>query len=231
MKGIMNHPGFEGLLRASDPLPDAATLAAETEAATAATRRALRRSGALGPVAAFTTYRAPWGLLHVAATGEGVVAVELASETADFVDRLAARLHGRVVPAEDGAVPAEWRARLAAATAQIGEYFAGRRTRFELPVDLAGLSGWDRRVLAGAASLDFGETTSYGALARRIGKPGAARAVGGALGRNPVPILIPCHRIVAADGTLGGYGGSGPVGRAAALAIKRRLLGIEGAWQ
>lgn len=230
----MNDHQFEQLLRAGDPLPNEATLPAETGAAQAATRAALRRAGvraaSSGLAAAFDAFAVPWGLLHVAVTNDGVVSVEFEAETPDFVDRLARRLHGRVVPVEDGAVPASWRDRLAAATAQIGEYLAGRRTAFELPVDLCGLSAWDRRVLAGAASLGFGEVTSYGDLARRIGKPGAARAVGGALGRNPVPIVIPCHRGLAADGTLGGYGGSGPGGRTAMLAVKRRLLRIEGAW-
>lgn len=221
---------FEQLLRAGDPLPDGTTLRRETDRAQTRTRGALRRVAASGLAAAFTTYAAPWGLLHLAATDQGIVAIELAAETPDFVDRLAGRVHGRVVPAEDGAVPGAWREQLDAATAQIGEYLAGRRTSFQLPVDLAGLSGWDRRVLAGAASLGYGELTSYGALARRIGKPGAARAVGGALGRNPVPIVIPCHRVLAADGTLGGYGGSGPGERNAMLAVKRRLLRIEGAW-
>jgi methylated-DNA-[protein]-cysteine S-methyltransferase len=179
----------------------------------------------------FTTYPAPWGLLHLAATGEGIVALALGSDTADFVDRLAARLHRRVVPAEDGAVPESWRDRLAAATDQLGEYLTGRRTRFEVAVDWTGVSDWDRRVLAGAARIGFGETVSYGELARRIGKPGAARAVGGAMSRNPVPLIVPCHRVIAGDGSLGGYGGSGPVERAAALGIKRRLLRAEGAWQ
>ena len=70
-----------------------------------------------------------------------------------------------------------------------------------------GISGWDRRVLEGARTLQRGEVTSYGRLARRIGAPGAARAVGAALGRNPFWLLIPCHRIVAGDGSIGGYGG------------------------
>lgn len=181
------------------------------------------------PIAAFTTCPAPWGMLHVAATAAGIVAVDLGSETPDFVDGLTWRLHGRVLPAEDGEVPAEWRSTLDAATRQIGEWFAVKRQSFHVPIDLR-VSDWDRLVLGGAAQLQYGETTSYGELARRIGRPGAARAVGGAMGRNPVPILIPCHRVVAADGTLGGYGGSTYADRQAALAIKRQLLRIEGAW-
>ncbi len=180
-----------------------------------------------GPAAAFTTCPAPWGQLHVAATASGIVAVDLDSETPDFVDGLTRRLHGRVLPAEDGDVPAEWRATLGAATRQIGEWFAGKRRRFEVPIDLR-VSNWDRLVLDGAARLQYGETVGYGELARRIGRPGAAQAVGGAMGRNPVPLLIPCHRVIAGDGTLGGYGGSNYADRQTALAIKRRLLALEG---
>jgi len=82
--------------------------------------------------------------------------------------------------------------------------------------------------IAAIQSLKTGETVGYGELARRIGRPGAAQAVGGAMGRNPVPILIPCHRVIAGDGTIGGYGGSNYADRRASLAIKRRLLAIEG---
>jgi methylated-DNA-[protein]-cysteine S-methyltransferase len=179
------------------------------------------------PTAAFTMCPAPWGVLHVATTAAGIVAVGLDAETAEFVDGLARRLHGPVLPAEDGDVPAEWRTTLDEATRQIGEWFARERLSFEVPVDLR-VSDWDRLVLAGAARLQYGETASYGELARRIGRPGAAQAVGGAMGRNPVPILIPCHRIVGANGTLGGYGGSTYAGRQAALAMKRHLLALEG---
>jgi methylated-DNA-[protein]-cysteine S-methyltransferase len=185
------------------------------------------RAFAGDPVAAFTTSPAPWGLLHLAATGQGIVAVGLDDETAGFVDGLARRIHGTVLPVEAGEVPAELRAALAAAGREISEFFAGQRRSFDLPIDLR-VSDWDRLVLMGAARLQFGETASYGELARRIGRPGAAQAVGGAMGRNPIPILIPCHRIVAAGGAIGGYGGSNFEDRRAALAIKRRLLAIEG---
>jgi methylated-DNA-[protein]-cysteine S-methyltransferase len=250
MKRIVSDREFEGLLRTGDPLPEPATLAMETAAAQEASRGALRQAvqarraaqrrrvvaargrPAAGPplVAAFTVCPAPWGLLHVAATGGGIVAIRLDAETPAFADDLARRLRGRVVPMEDGAVPAAWRARLAAATAQVGEYLAGRRTRFDLAVDWTGVSDWDRRVLAGAARIGFGETASYAELARRIGKPGAARAVGSAMSRNPVPLIVPCHRVIAADGSLGGYGGATYADRQAALAVKRRLLNLEGAW-
>jgi O-6-methylguanine DNA methyltransferase len=180
-----------------------------------------------GPIAAFTRCPAPWGSIHIAAAARGIVAVDLDAETPDFVDDLARRLRGRVVPAEDGQVPAEWRASLADASGQIEEFLAGKRRTFGLAIDLR-VCDWDRLVLTGAAAIPFGETASYGELARQVGKPGAARAVGGAMSRNPVPILIPCHRVVGANGKLGGYGGSNYADRLAALAMKRRLLALEG---
>ena len=180
------------------------------------------------PVAAFARHPAPWGVLHLAAGDRGLVAIELAAETADFVDDLARRLGGPVVPDIPGTRPA-WHETLAAAGRQLDEYFAGARTRFDLPVDLPGVSAWDRLVLDGARRLAYGEVTSYGNLALAIGRPRAARAVGGALGRNPVPLVIPCHRIVAGDGTLGGYGGGGHGARVRMLDVKRTLLALEGA--
>lgn len=163
----------------------------------------------------------------MAASAAGIVGVGLDEETPAFVDGLARRLHGTVLPAEDGVVPSEWRATLAEATRQIAEFLAGRRRGFDVPIDLR-VSDWDRLVLTGAARLGYGETASYGDLARYIGRPGAAQAVGGAMGRNPVPILIPCHRVVGANRTLGGYGGSTFADRQDGLAIKRALLAIEG---
>ena len=132
-----------------------------------------------------------------------------------------------MLPAEDGGVPAEWRTVLCEATRQIGEFLAGTRRVMTVPIDLR-VSEWDRLVLTGAARLQFGETASYGELARRVGWPGAAQAVGGAMSRNPVPILIPCHRVIAAGRRIGGYGGSNYADRLAALDIKRRLLALEG---
>ena len=90
------------------------------------------------------------------------------------------------------------------------------------------MSDWDRRVLEGVRTIPRGATASYGEVARRIGKPGAARAVGGAVGRNPIGLLIPCHRVIAGDGTLGGYGGSWFGSREELLGLKERLLELEG---
>ena len=94
--------------------------------------------------------------------------------------------------------------------------------------DLADRPAWDRDVLGQVAAIPFGATASYGEIARRVGAPRAARAVGGAVGRNPIGLLIPCHRVIAADGTIGGYGGDAWGSREERLEIKRALLRREG---
>ena len=88
---------------------------------------------------------------------------------------------------------------------ELAEYLAGSRTFFTVPVDLSGLPGFQSEVLAAAARIPYGEMTSYAALARLVGRPRAARAVGNALGANPVPVIVPCHRIIRGDGTWGHY--------------------------
>jgi O-6-methylguanine DNA methyltransferase len=105
------------------------------------------------------------------------------------------------------------------ARAELAEYLAGRRTFFTVPVDLRGVAEFQDRVLAEARRIPFGEVASYAALARRIGHPRAARAVGNALGANPVPVLVPCHRVIRGDGTWGHY--------AFGAALKTRLLELE----
>lgn len=102
--------------------------------------------------------------------------------------------------------------------AELSEYAAGTRHVFTLPVRLEGMTDFGRQVLGACAEIPWGETVTYGELAQRIGNPGAVRAVGGALGRNPLPIVIPCHRVLAASG-IGGFSGG--------LDWKRLLLGLE----
>ena len=102
---------------------------------------------------------------------------------------------------------------------QLDEYFAGTRATFDLPLAPAG-TPFQRRVWAELARVPHGTTVTYGELARRVGRPGASRAVGAAVGRNPISIVVPCHRVVGADGTLTGYAGG--VGR------KAFLLALEG---
>lgn len=109
--------------------------------------------------------------------------------------------------------------RLAGTAEQLREYFAGDRRRFELDVDFTGLTEFQSSVLEAAERIPFGDTVTYGELARRIDRPDASRAVGAALGRNPVPIVVPCHRVVRSDGTLGGY--------TAGTGYKEQLLELE----
>jgi methylated-DNA-[protein]-cysteine S-methyltransferase len=106
----------------------------------------------------------------------------------------------------------------ASACAQLHEYFAGRRTTFELPLAMNG-NPFERRVWRALGDIPYGETTSYGALARDIGHPSAARAVGVANARNPIAVIVPCHRVIGAGGALTGYGGG--------LECKRLLLELE----
>lgn len=106
--------------------------------------------------------------------------------------------------------------------AQLGEYFAGERTTFELPLHLEG-TNFEREAWRALATIPYGETTSYAHQAEVIGRPAAIRAVGGANGRNPIPIVLPCHRVVGSDGSLTGFGGG--------LAIKRWLLDLESGTQ
>lgn len=112
------------------------------------------------------------------------------------------------------------RRHLEKAVAQLHEYFAGKRKEFDLPLDLRGTQH-QQRVWQGLLGIPFGKTLSYGELARRVGTPRAARAVGHACGSNPVWLVVPCHRVVGSDGSLHGYGGG--------LWRKQKLLELEGA--
>ncbi|MFQ5653443.1 MAG: methylated-DNA--[protein]-cysteine S-methyltransferase [Planctomycetota bacterium] len=101
---------------------------------------------------------------------------------------------------------------------QLQEYFSGDRRSFDLPLAPSG-TAFQRRVWAALRKVPYGETVGYGELAGRIGRPAAARAVGAANGRNPIPVIIPCHRVIGKDGTLVGFGGG--------LKLKRQLLDLE----
>lgn len=176
-----------------------------------------------GPEALRTTIASPWGPVHVAASSSGVCGVWLRGEGAAFGLEVARRVGGRVTD-DPEAAPRAARAQLVRARAELLLALDGRPSQVaELPIDWRGVAAWDRRVLEGARRVPRGEATSYGRLARSIGAPGAARAVGAAMGRNPFWILVPCHRVVAGDGSIGGYGG-GPD----SLELKRDLLALEG---
>lgn len=105
------------------------------------------------------------------------------------------------------------------AAAQLKEYFAGKRTEFEIEIELAGTE-FQRDVWLSLAEIPYGKTISYAELATMVGRPSAFRAVGQANGANPIPIVLPCHRVIASGGGIGGYGGG--------LPMKRQLLGLEG---
>lgn len=175
--------------------------------------------------AAFVVLPAPWGPIHVAASDDAIVALEVHTETGRFVGGLEERLRAAVEPRPSRGPRRDL---LDRAASELEAYLRGDRRTFDLPLALGGQRDWDRAVLGGVSGIPWGSVTSYGRLARRIGRTGAARAVGGAVGRNPIGLLIPCHRVIAGDGTLGGYGGEWWGTREAMLGVKRTLLELEG---
>lgn len=125
------------------------------------------------------------------------------------------------IPARDGNVWVESEERTRPYRRQLEEYFAGERRAFDLPLDLQGTE-FEQRCWQALLKIPYGETRSYGDIARAVGSPKAFRAVGRANHNNPVAIVVPCHRVVASDGGLTGYGGG--------LEVKEKLLRLEGAW-
>lgn len=152
----------------------------------------------------------PIGIVHLAASDQGLRRVSFQRDTGAFLDEL----DGRSRWIEDAPQMAEYRQ-------QLLDYFDGELGRFSIPLDLRGVTAFQSKVLSTIAKIPAGAVRSYGQIAAAIGKPKAARAVGQALGSNPIPIVLPCHRVVASDGSLGGYTGG--------LDRKRRLLALEGA--
>lgn len=175
-----------------------------------------------------TTIPGPWGPFHLAATDRGIAALSWLTTDAAFEAALASRIHAPIIDARDAPSNDPRRAHLDGAIAALEALLAGRPSGRALRFDLSDRPPWDRLVLEAVAAIPWGGTASYGEIARRIGAPRAARAVGGAVGRNPVSLLIPCHRVIAADGTLGGYGADGWGSRDERLAMKRELLRREG---
>ncbi|MFE7956826.1 methylated-DNA--[protein]-cysteine S-methyltransferase [Streptomyces sp. NPDC057413] len=157
------------------------------------------------------------GPLLLAATGEGLVSVVFHATDAvreRALERIAQRLGTEPVEAPGSPLLAE-------AIRQVEAYFAGARRDFALPLDWSLVSGFNRQVLRELADgVPYGTVVGYGDLARRVGQPGAAQAVGIAMGSNPLPVVVPCHRVVESDGGIGGFGGG--------LETKRKLLALEG---
>ncbi|MCZ7525418.1 MAG: methylated-DNA--[protein]-cysteine S-methyltransferase [Acidimicrobiia bacterium] len=184
-----------------------------TEAAAAAAERFVtvaEREG-LADVA-YATVESPVGPLLAAATPRGLVRLAFPGEAPDVVvGQLAALVSPRVL---------ELPRRLDGARRELDEYFAGRRRAFDLPLDWSLVHGFGRAVLRATARIPYGSTSTYARVAARAGNPRAARATGNALGANPIPIVIPCHRVLRTGGALGGYGGG--------LPVKELLLELEG---
>jgi len=172
-----------------------------------------------------TIFKTKWGWIGLATTDRGVSAVVLPKPTRRAVERdlMSGRsLNGvgarRAVPLPAEAKPAA--RHLRTARAAIVAYLAGKARSFALPLDWGDHSPFQMKVWEVLRGIPYGRVRSYGWVARKIGKPRAARAVGSACGANPVPLLVPCHRVVAGDGSLGGFSGG--------LPNKKRLLKLEG---
>ena len=186
----------------------------EDEAAAAAARLVDRAEDERLVKVAYAGFDSPLGRGYVAATARGVVGVALPGRSEDvFLAELAGGVSPRVL---------ESPGRLDEVRRELDEYFAGRRTRFDLPLDWSLVTpGFYGRVLRQTAKLPYGVTATYGEVAARAGNPRAFRAAGTALATNPIPLVVPCHRVLRAGGVLGNYGG-GPE-------MKRFLLELEGA--
>ena len=190
-------------MRKPDPLAQAVTDARE---------RLAHRAKRLGlATVGYDTRDSPLGPLWVAIGPRGVAAIHYGSEPdARDLRRIVATYGPGVVPD---------RKRPARLARELDQYFAGRRKTFDLDVDLSGLTDFQRRVLRAIARIGYGRLDTYAHIAKTNGNVRASRATGAACGANPIPIVVPCHRVVASDGSLGGYAGG--------LPVKRLLLGLE----
>jgi methylated-DNA-[protein]-cysteine S-methyltransferase len=196
---------IEQLLRGGGDVSDAARAAAERAAGVA------RASGLVDVSYAFEP--SPVGDLLVAVTPRGLIRIAYnANEVSDRVlEELAARVSPRVLEAP---------AALDDVRRELDEYFEGKRTGFDIPIDWRLHDGFGRRVLRATARIPFGKVLTYGEVAAKAGSPRAFRAAGNALGSNRMPIIVPCHRVVASGGKIGGYTGG--------LERKEYLLELEG---
>jgi len=161
-------------------------------------------------------FNTEWGWIGLAATARGVSAVVLPKATRRAVELELTGRGGLRTPR-----PPERRSdHIKAARSAITAYLHGKARGFDLPLDWGDHSPFQVKVWEALRGIPYGRVRSYGWVARKIGKPGAARAVGAACGANPVPLLVPCHRVVSGDGSLGGFSGG--------LPNKKRLLKLEG---
>ncbi|MCX6071905.1 MAG: methylated-DNA--[protein]-cysteine S-methyltransferase [Chloroflexi bacterium] len=156
--------------------------------------------------------RSPLGVVYLAAGPRGLVAVGLTTDERSFVRRVACAA---------GKAPVRSAAKLREPRRQMQEYLGGKRESFDLALDLRGATPFQREVLEAVRRIPRGTVLTYGTLAARLGRPNAGRAVGQALAHNPLPVLIPCHRVVSQEGELRGYLGD-------RIGLKARLLALEG---
>jgi methylated-DNA-[protein]-cysteine S-methyltransferase len=173
-------------------------------------RETAARSGMLD--AAYDVIESELGPLLAAVTDHGLARISFDPEPERELEALARLAGPRVLRAPRALDPTR---------RELDDYFAGRRTAFDLELDLRGLTAFTLRVLGELATVPYGHTETYAELASRAGNPRASRAVGMVMNRNPIPIVLPCHRIVGSSGSLVGYGGG--------LERKQRLLRLEGA--
>lgn len=160
----------------------------------------------------WTAFDTPFGTAFAAATSKGLLRLAWDVEDPEpHAEELRSAYPLWGVEEGDG--------RLSSVREQVDEYFGGRRRVFDLPLDLNGVTAFQEKVLEATGRIPFGATVTYKELARRIDRPRASRAVGGALGRNPVPLVVPCHRVIRSDGSVGGY--------TAGTGYKEKLLELE----
>ncbi|MFL5820883.1 MAG: methylated-DNA--[protein]-cysteine S-methyltransferase [Solirubrobacteraceae bacterium] len=200
---------LERALRDSAPPTDAV-------AAAAAARRLATRAGDDGLAdVTYAVIASPLGELAGVCSRRGLLCLSYRVERLDeLMDTLARSVSPRILESPQ---------RLEAVSRQLDEYFAGRRRRFELPIDWSLARGFGRRVLQATARVPYGRATTYREVAEEAGSPLAVRAAGNALAANPVPIVVPCHRVLRTSGGLGGYAGG--------VERKRFLLELEGAFE
>ena len=160
----------------------------------------------------YRALQSPWGWLAVVGDGQTVAHVVLACRTRADLDRRVRSLCPKARSAGGG---------FEDLCRQFARYVKGQPVQLDVPTDLGGLSPFQQRVLEVCRTIPWGSVRTYRQVAEQAGSPGASRAVGGALARNPVPLVVPCHRVVRSDGRLGGFSATGGVG------LKRRLLTHE----
>lgn len=172
---------------------------------------------------------APWGPIRLAATSRGLATLDQLVSHDALLERRGRRFGEPPVALGDAPPASVAAAHLRAVLDALAAFLDGDLDALgRIAIDLGGRAAWDRLVLGAVRGIPPGSTASYGEVARMIGRPGAARAVGGAVARNPIGLVIPCHRVIAGDGSLGGYGGGWWGGRQAGLELKRELLAREG---